>query len=65
MSKKHFPGVYEILLKKKGIQAPVHLGISYTAFTEKGSVLTYRDKKYLIIDRSGLHPTGVIVVKEI
>jgi hypothetical protein len=65
MNSRHFPGVYEILVKKKGIQAPLSIGIGYTAFTATGSKFIFKDKEYMVIDRSGLPPTGCLVVKEV
>ena len=65
MAYKKFPGVYELLVKKKGINALVNLGIEYVETSMQGDVLVLKGKSYKILDRSGLPPTGRLVLKEL
>jgi hypothetical protein len=65
MSTRNYPGVYELLVKRKGINAPVFLCITYVTDSSEGAQLTLNDKKYQVLNRSGLPPTGRLVLKEL
>lgn len=65
MSTKNYPGVYELLVKKKGINAPVFLCITYVADSSEGAKLEYKGKEYKVLNRSGLPPTGRLVLREV
>lgn len=65
MSTRNYPGVYELLVKKKGINAPVYLCITYVTDSTEGAKLEYKGKEYKVLNRSGLPPTGKLVLKEL
>lgn len=60
-----FPGVYELLIREPKGSAPKTLVITYVSNSNPGSVITYKEVDYTVINRSGLPPTGQLLLRRI
>jgi len=58
-----FPGVYELLIREPKGAAPRTLGIAHVLNSNPGAAITYKDRSYTIVNRSGLPPTGQLLIR--
>ena len=58
-----FPGVYELLIREPKGSAPRTLGVAHVANSNPGATLTYKDRNYIVVNRSGLPPTGQLLIR--
>jgi len=58
-----FPGVYELLIREPKGAAPRTLGMAHVANSNSGAVITYKGQNYTVVNRSGLPPTGQLLIR--
>ena len=58
-----FPGVYELLIREPKGSAPRTLGVAHVENSNPGATLTYKDRNYIVVNRSGLPPTGQLLIR--
>jgi hypothetical protein len=58
-----FPGVYELLIREPKGSAPRSIGVTNVENSNPGVGLTYKGRNYTIVNRSGLPPTGQLLIR--
>jgi hypothetical protein len=58
-----FPGVYELLIREPKGAAPRTLGMVHVENSNPGAALTYKGQNYTVVNRSGLPPTGQLLIR--